>query len=81
MIAFLKANCNYSVKDTFADCTAKVFVLVGSKEQSIMKKSAKMIAGCLSASSLEVMKNYYHGDFSINHSEQYIEKLLQLINM
>jgi len=29
---------------------------------------------------LEVMKNYYHGDISINHSEQYVEKLLHLIN-
>ena len=81
MVAFLMANSNYCVKDTLADCKAKTLVLVGSKEQPIMKKSARRIADCLPTSRLEVMQNYYHGDFSINHSEQYAEKLLQLISM
>jgi len=79
MVAFLTANSNYCVKDTLADCKAKVLVLVGSKEQSIMKKSAQRIADCLAASRLEIMQNFYHGDLSLNHSEQYVEKLLQLI--
>ena len=73
MVAFLMANSNYCVKDTLADCKAKTLVLVGSKEQPIMKKSARRIADCLPTSRLEVMQNYYHGDFSINHSEQYAE--------
>ena len=81
MVAFLMANSNYCVKDTLADCQAKALVFVGSREQSIMKKSAQMIADCLPTSKLEVMQNYYHGDFSINHSEQYVEKLLQLISV
>jgi len=80
MISFLMANSNYKVKDTLADCEAKVLVLVGSREQSVMKKSAQKIADCLPMARLEVMKNYYHGDISINHSEQYVEKLLHLIN-
>ncbi len=81
MVAFLMANFNYCVKDTFADCEAKALVLVGSKEQPIMKKSAQMISDCLSASRLEVLQNHYHGEFSINHAEQYVEKLLELISM
>ncbi len=81
MIAFLMANSNYSVKDTLADCGVKTLILVGSKEQSVMKKSAKKIIDCLPTARLEVMKNYYHGDISINHSEQYVEKLLELIYM
>ncbi len=81
MIAFLMANSNYSIKDTLADCKAKALVLVGSKEQSVMKKSAQKITDCLPTARLEVMKNYYHGDFSINHSEQYAEKLLKFINI
>ena len=81
MIAFLMANSNYRVKETLADCEAKALVLVGSKEQSIMKKSAQKITDCLPIARLVIMKNYYHGDISINHSEQYAEKLLQLINM
>ncbi len=81
MIAFLMANSNYSVKDTLADCEVKTLILVGSKEQSVIKKSAKKIIDCLPTARLEVMKNYYHGDISINHSEQYVEKLLELIYM
>lgn len=81
MIAFLMANSNYRVKETLAYCETKALVLVGSKEQSIMKKSAQKITDCLPIARLEIMKNYYHGDISINHSEQYAEKLLQLINM
>ncbi len=81
MIAFLMANSNYCVKETLADCKAKALVLVGSKEQSIMKKSAQKITDCLPMAKLEIMKKYYHGDVSINHSKQYVEKLLQLINM
>jgi len=80
MVAFLMANSNYSVKDTLSDCKSKVLVLVGSKENSIMKKSARIIADHLLTSRLEVMENYYHGDFSINHSGQYVKKLLQLIS-
>lgn len=80
MIAFLMANSNYRVNETLADCEAKALVLVGSKERSVMKKSAQKITGCLPIARLEIMKNYYHGDISINHSEQYAEKLLQLIN-
>lgn len=81
MIAFLMANSNYCIKDTFADCEAKTLVLVGSKEQSVMKKSAQKIADCLPLAKMEVMKNYYHGDISINHPEQYVEKLIELIYM
>ena len=80
MIAFLMANSNYSVKDRLADCEAKALVLVGSKEQPIMKNSAQKITDCLPTARMEIMKNYYHGDVSINHSKQYVEKLLQFIN-
>lgn len=79
MISFLIANSNYEVKDTLADCKAKALVLVGSKEQSIMKKSAKKITECLPNAKMEVMKNYYHGDVSINHSEQYVKIIYKLL--
>ena len=81
MIAFLKANSNYCIKDTLLDCKAKAFIVVGSREQAVMKKSAKLIADTLPTATLELMQNYYHGDLSLNHSGEYAEKLLQLINM
>jgi len=81
MIAFLIANSRYRVKETLADCEAKALVLVGSREQPVMKKSAQKLADCLPDARLEVMKGYYHGDFSLNHAEQYVEKLLRLVDM
>ncbi len=81
MTAFLKANSNYCIKETIVNCRAKALVIVGGKERSVMKKSAKVIANALPISRLEIMQKYYHGDLSINHSEDYAEKLLQLISI
>ena len=79
MIAFLKANVGYCIKDTIVNCKAKTLVIVGGKERSVMKRSAKIIADALPTSRMEMIPNYYHGDLSINHSEEYVEKLLNLI--
>jgi len=81
MIAFLKANSNYDIKDTLPDCKAKALIVVGGRERAIMKRSAELIADALPASSMVIMRDYYHGELSINHSEEYAQKLLQLINM
>lgn len=81
MIAFLMANSGYSIKDTLADCTAKTLVVAGGREGSIMKKSAKMLERCLQDSRLEIMPKLYHGELSINHPEEYAEKLLKLMGM
>jgi len=81
MVAFLTANSGYHIKDSLARCKAKTIVLAGSNELPVMRKSAKLIADRLPASRLEIMRNYYHGDLSINHPAQYAEKLLQLIRM
>jgi len=81
MIAFLKANSHYCIKDTLVNCKAKAFIVIGSKERAFMKRSAKLIADALPTSTMELVQNFYHGDLSINHSEEYAQKLLQLINM
>jgi len=81
MITILKANSHYCIKETLVNCKAKAFIVVGSMERAFMKKSAKLIADALPKSTMEIMQNYYHGDLSINHPEEYAQKLLQLINM
>lgn len=78
MVSFLKANADYKMKSSLSDCQANAIVLVGSKEQTIMKKSAKIISQQISDSSMEILQNYYHGDLSINHAELYVEKILLL---
>ena len=58
---------------------AKALILVGSKEQDIMKKSAEIIHQTIRNSSLEVFPGFYHGDISINHPDLYVEKMYRLI--
>ena len=79
MISFLTANSKYRIRNTLAECKAKTLVVVGSKERKIMKKSAQQIAGFLPMSNLEIIKNYNHGELSINHSEEFVQKLHHLI--
>ena len=78
MISFLKANSNYHLKNIKTN-KSKSIVIVGSKERPIMIKSAKMIHDELINSELEILSGYYHGDLSINHPNEYAEKVKKLI--
>ena len=75
MIAFLKANSDYKLKESIKESQARVLVLVGSKESKIMKKSAEIMYEQIPNASLEVLPGYYHGDLSINHAFEYIQKI------
>ena len=79
LIAFMKSNSSYEVKDTLSHTRAKVLVLVGSKERPIMKKSATKIADLIPNSELDVLQGYYHGDISINHADDYVERIKRLV--
>lgn len=79
MIAFLQANSDYKMKNTLSDCQANVLVFAGGKEQARMKQSAKMISGTIRDATLEILPGYYHGEFSINHPEEYAQRLLRFI--
>lgn len=78
MISFLKANSNYHLKNIKTN-KSKSIVIAGSKERPIMIKSAKMIHDELINSELEILSGYYHGDLSINHPNEYAEKVKELI--
>ena len=78
MISFLKANSNYHLKNIKTN-KSKSIVVVGSKERPIMIKSAKRIHDELINSELEILSGYYHGDLSINHPNEYAEKVNKLI--
>ena len=79
LIAFMKSNSNYEVKNTLSHTKAKTLVLVGSKERPIMKKSATKIVHLIPNSKLEVLQGYYHGDISINHADDYVERVKRLV--
>ena len=75
MIAFLQANSLYSIKESIRNCTAKVRVFVGEKENSAMKTSAKIIHEKLKGSSLQIFPKMYHGEFSLNHAGDYVKEI------
>ena len=75
MIAFLQANSLYSIKESIRNCTAKVSVFVGEKENSAMKTSAKIIHEKLKGSSLQIFPKMYHGEFSLNHAGNYVKEI------
>ena len=78
-IAFLLASTSYQVKDQLKDCKIRTRIIVGKKENKRMKKSSLLLNKILSNSVLEIKENYYHGDYSINHPEQYVKELLDMM--
>ena len=79
MIAFLQENSLFSMKETLSNCKAKVHVVVGERENIVMKKSAKMIQERITGSTLKILPKLYHGDFSINHAKEYVNLVLDNI--
>ena len=70
---------NFLLQDSLSSTKSKVLVVVGDKERPIMKKSASIIHEKINGSRIEVLPNYYHGDFSINNSQQYVIAINNLI--
>ena len=79
MIAFLQENAVYSLKESIGRCEASVHIFVGEKENHTMKKSAQIINEKLQNSFMHVLPNLYHGEFSINHADEYASKILEII--
>ena len=80
MIAFLKANSNYGVKSQLADTKAKVAIVVGAREHSVMIRSANQLHRMIPDSSLAILENMHHGDYSINHEKTYTDNLKKLLH-
>lgn len=75
MIAFLKANASYQVKETISNTKASVYLFVGEKEAGKMIRSAHKLHTMIPDSVLEIKKNKFHGEFSINDAKEYAEKM------
>ena len=79
MISFMKANSNYRLKESILQNKANTLVIVGQKEQKIMKKSAELIDKSIRNSQLKVLDNYYHGNLSINNPKKYVNIINEFI--
>ena len=78
-IRFMESNSAYRVKPSLSLCRTKSVIVVGSKERPIMKKSAKMIQNLIPNSELIIVKDYHHGDLSMNHADEYVKYMTTLM--
>ncbi len=79
MTAFLKASTSYSLNESLADTAAKVHVLAGQKETRAIKQSADRIKKLLPACTSCLVPGLYHGEFSLNHPDRYVDYLKKMI--
>ena len=80
MIAFLQSNSAYSIKPALRNTQAKVHIVFGSKEQSSIRTSGRLLNRMIPGSTLEILPGYTHGDLSLNHPQAYAQMLLTLIS-
>ena len=79
MIAFLKANTSYSLKDAIRETTAEIHVCVGERETGEILRSAEAIRRMLPSCRIHRMNGLRHGEFSINHADRYADAIRQII--
>ena len=79
MIAFMKANTSYALKDGFKEASAEIHVYVGEKETGEIRRSAEAICKARPSCRLHRINGFKHGDFSINHADQYADAIRQII--
>ena len=79
MIAFLKANSLYTIKQSLSETRVKVKIVAGSKEQKNIRDSAGFLHKAIPGSSMEILPGLRHGDLSLNKPDQYVKILTDWI--
>ncbi len=79
MIAFLKANTDYTLKKSIGSCSAQLRVIVGGKENRRVLQSAKMLEKTVPECAVEVLPGFRHGALSLNHAEDYVQMLHDIL--
>ena len=79
MIAFMKANTSYALKDSFRDSTAEIHVYVGEKETGEILRSAEAICRVRPDCRKHSLPGLRHGEFSLNHADQYADTIRRLV--
>ena len=78
MIAFLLANTSYTLKQSIKDTKADICICCGERETREIKRSAERIKEYLPNASVVELSGMVHGEFSINHAEDYIKAIRSL---
>ena len=75
MIAFMKANAAYELKDSLRQCRAKTLLYAGSRETRGIRRSAELLRENLPDCTLTILPGSRHGDFSLNHTQDYVSAI------
>ena len=78
MIAFLRANTSYTLKESLNNTNADVRIYYGEKEIRGIKQSAQRIKEMLPNASVTELSGMVHGEFSINHAADYVKAIRSL---
>lgn len=73
MIAFLRANTSYTLKESLNKTNADVRIYYGEKEIRGIKQSAQRIKEMIPTASVSELSGMVHGEFSINHAADYVK--------
>ena len=79
MIAFMKANTGYAMKESIRRCRAETRLFVGEKETPGIRRSAARLQKTMPDWQVTVLPGYRHGDLSINHAEKYVQALREAL--
>jgi pimeloyl-ACP methyl ester carboxylesterase len=72
------SNGTYALKDSIRNTTARVLIIVGSKELGIMKKSAALLHRSIQSSTLRIAQDMKHGELSLIRPDIYVRLLEEL---
>jgi pimeloyl-ACP methyl ester carboxylesterase len=81
LINITLSNGTYHLKESISGTKAKVLIIVGKKEISVMKKSAKRLHKEISGSQLYFAPGMRHGEISLKYPQKYIELLEELFKL
>ena len=79
LISFLKANTSYTLKPSIKQTQAKVHIYAGAKDNLNVIRSARKINETIPSSILIFIPDFYHGEFSLNHPDEYVENIINII--
>ena len=79
MIAFLKANCAYTIKPALSDTRASVKIVAGSREQKNILESAEWLQRTIPDSQLQILPGLRHGELSLCDPQRYARMVLEWI--
>ena len=79
LTAFTKASALYEAKEEIRNTQAKTMIIAGSKETKIILRSAQKLHEMIADSELIIKEGMYHGQLSMNHPQEYVNMIKDLL--